>query len=124
VARASILFPVCMAAACGQRATAEQLADRSWHAHSIVIAAGERADTCAAAGTAMQHAFAAHRQDFVDGITLDDDAARRAEATAFMSSDRNRQRYRDLETRMIALADRCADEPTVRAVFETMEQPK
>lgn len=110
------------AAACkpGPPSPAE-LADRSWRAHERVIEAGERSPTCAEAGAAMQRAFAEHRQAFVDAMALDRDRAKLEAATDYLAA--NQQRYADLETRMIALSDRCADEPTVAAVFRMMESP-
>ncbi len=101
--------------------TAAELTDRAWRAHERVIAAGEQEPTCAEAGAAMQRVFAAHRQAFVDGLALDRDRARLEQATAYLTAHEGR--YRDLETRMIALSDRCADEPTVVAVFRMMESP-
>jgi hypothetical protein len=100
---------------------AAEVADRGWHAHEEVVAAGEHAQTCAAAGVAMEAAFAARRQAFVDAVALDNDRARLAEATAFLEAHEGR--YGDLETRMAALADRCADDPAVAAVFRQMESP-
>ncbi len=104
-----------------QPPSAAAIADRAWRAHELVVAAGEHEPTCAAAGAAMQRVFAAHRQAFVDGIELDRDRARLEEATDYIAE--HERRYRDLETRMIALSERCADEPTVIAVFRTMESP-
>jgi hypothetical protein len=98
-----------------------EVADRAWRAHELVVAAGEQERTCAEAGAAMQRAFAAHRQAFVDGIALDRDRARLEAATDYIAA--HEKRYRDLETRMIALSDRCADEPAVAAVFQMMESP-
>jgi hypothetical protein len=69
----------------------------------------------------MQRVFDAHRQAFVDGIRLDRDRARLEEATAYL--EQHEGRYRDLEDRMAALSDRCADEPSVAAVFRSMESP-
>ena len=101
--------------------SAADLADRSWRAHELVVAAGEHAPTCAEAGAAMQRAFAAHRQAFVDGIALDRDRAKLEAATDYLA--KHEGRYRDLEARMIMLSERCADEPTVVAVFRMMESP-
>lgn len=107
--------------ACGERASVEDITDRAWRAHELVVAAGERATTCKAAGAAMQRAFDKHRAAFVAAIELDRDRERLARATAYL--ERNERRYRDLETRMIALSERCGDEPAVAAVFERMESP-
>ena len=101
--------------------SAAETADRAWRAHELVVAAGEREPTCAAAGAAMQRAFAAHRQAFVEGIKLDRDRARLEAATAYL--EQHAGRYKDLEDRMAALSDRCADEPAVSAVFRMMESP-
>jgi hypothetical protein len=99
----------------------EAITARAWDAHGIVIAAGEQARTCAEAGAAMQAAFVAHREAFVDAIALDRDRARLEAATAYLEA--HGARYHDLETRMAALSDRCADEPSVQAAFEQMEAP-
>lgn len=98
-----------------------EITDRAWKAHGIVIAAGERAATCADAGAAMQQAFVEHRQAFVDAFALDKDRAKLAEATAYLEA--NQRRYADLETRMEALSDRCAEDPSVQAAFEQMSSP-
>jgi hypothetical protein len=110
------------APACRDRGpTAAEITDRAWRAHDVVVAAGEQERTCAEAGAAMQRAFAAHRQAFVDGMALDRDRARLEQAVEYLTH--HEDRYRDLETRMIALSDRCLDEPTVTAVFRMMESP-
>jgi hypothetical protein len=101
--------------------TPAEITARAWEAHGLVIAAGEQARTCAEAGAAMQAVFVKHRQAFVDALTLDRDRARLEAATAYIEA--NEHRYRDLDTRMEALSDRCADEPTVQAAFDQMENP-
>lgn len=98
-----------------------EVTERAWKAHSVVIAAGEQAKTCAEAGPAMQAAFTAHRQAFVEAMALDRDKAKLEAATAYLEA--NAQTYRDLETRMEALSDRCADDPTVQAAFDQMSNP-
>jgi hypothetical protein len=100
---------------------AGQIADRGWHAHELVVAAGEAAKSCADAGPAMQRVFIAHRQDFVDAIALDKDKDRLRAATDYMEA--HQDRYADLETRMEALSERCAADPTVQAAFRQMESP-
>lgn len=87
----------------------------------MVVAAGERAATCAEAGPAMQRVFNEHRQAFVDAIALDRDLAKLSEAADYIEA--HRSRYADLETRMNALAERCADDAAVVAVFDAMESP-
>lgn len=105
----------------GGKPSAAEVTDRAWRAHERVVAAGEQAPTCAEAGAAMQRVFAEHRQAFVDGLLLDRDRARLEQATAYL--EENERRYRDLEARMDALSERCADEPTVVAVFRMMDSP-
>ena len=101
--------------------TPAELTDRSWRAHAAVVAAGEAAKTSAEAGAAMQREFLARRQAFVDAMALDKDKAKPQEATDFI--EKNEGRYNDLETRMTALSERCADEPTVQAAFAQMSSP-
>lgn len=101
--------------------SAAEIADRGWAAHQLVIAAGERAASCADAGPAMKRVFDANRQAFVDAIALDHDRRRLAEATDYLEA--HQDRYADLETRMVGLSERCADDPTVQAVFAAMESP-
>jgi hypothetical protein len=98
-----------------------EIADRGWRAHELVVTAGERAATCALAGAAMQHVLSEHRQAFVDAIALDRDKQQLAEATDYLEA--HQDRYADLETRMTALSERCADDPTVQAAFTVMESP-
>jgi len=108
--------------ACKDRASAPaEIAYLVWRAHELVITAGEVAATCAQAGAAMQRAFTEHRQDFVDAIALDRDKAKLAEATDYLEA--HQDRYADLETRMTALSERCADDPAVQAAFLGMESP-
>ena len=101
--------------------SAADVADRGWQAHELVVAAGEHEPTCAAAGLAMQRVFAAHRQAFVEALALDQDPDRLREATTFLEA--HEDRYHDLETRMEALSERCATEPSVLAAFRQMESP-
>ncbi len=108
-------------AACKTRPTPGEIADRGWRAHELVVAAGERAATCAEAGPAMQRVLADHRQAFVDAIALDHDLSKLGEAADYMEAHRGR--YADLETRMAALSERCADDTAVMAVFDAMESP-
>lgn len=116
-----ILGTVALAACKDGPPTPAEVADRGWRAHELVVAAGERAETCAGAGVAMQAMFIAQRQDFVDAIELDRDRKKLAEATDYLEAHQGR--YADLETRMTALSERCADDHTVQEVFAAMESP-
>jgi hypothetical protein len=98
-----------------------EIADRGWHAHDLVITAGESAKSCAEAAVAMQSVFAAHKAEFAEAFELDHDKARLQEATDFLEA--HQDRYGDLETRMEALADRCANDTAVQAVFHQMATP-
>lgn len=101
--------------------SAAQIAERGWAAHEAVIGAGEAQSTCAAAGAAMQKAFAEHRQAFVDAMALDRDKVRLEEATSYMEA--HAARYAGLETRMEMLAERCPENATVQAAFAQMANP-
>ena len=114
-----LLGLVQLAACKGRAASPAEIADRGWRAHELVVTAGEHAATCAQAGAAMQRVFTEHRQDFVDAIALDRDKAKLAEATDYLEA--HQDRYADLETRMTALSERCADDPAVQAAFMGME---
>ena len=100
---------------------AAEIADRGWRAHEIVVAAGERAASCSDAGLAMQRAVIEHRQAFVAAIALDHDREQLSAATDYLEA--HQDRYANLETRMEALSDRCATDPTVQAAFRQMETP-
>lgn len=117
----ALAAPAALVACKADPPSPEDVADRGWRAHELVVAAGERAKTCAAAGAAMQSVFVANRQAFVNAIALDSDRARLAAATAWL--EQHEARYADLETRMEALADRCSDDATVQAAFHQMESP-
>jgi len=109
---------------CGGKADAPspaEITERAWHAHEVVIAAGENAKDCVEAGRAMQAAFAAHRQAFVEAMTLDADKERLGQAADYI--EKQGDRYKIIETRMEVLSDRCGDEPTVAAAFHQMESP-
>jgi hypothetical protein len=108
-------------AACKGRPSPGEIADRGGRAHELVVAAGEHAATCAEAGPAMQRVFEANRQAFVDAVALDRDPNKLGEAADYMEA--HHSRYADLETRMTALSDRCADDAAVTAVFDAMDAP-
>ena len=101
--------------------TPEEITERGWAAHDLVIAAGEAQSTCAGAGAAMQKVFVANRQAFVDAIQLDRDKARLEKATAYIEA--HQDRYADLAERMEKLQDRCAQDATVQAAFAQMDNP-
>lgn len=98
-----------------------EVADRGWSAHEQVVSAGEGQPTCAGAGAAMQRVFVENRQAFVDAMALDRDKARLEEATSYLEA--HADRYADLESRMEALSDRCANDSTVQAAFAQMANP-
>ncbi len=116
---------LCLAlAACKDKpreATPEEITERAWAAHDLVVAAGEGQSTCPAAGAAMQKVFVANRQAFVDAIALDRDKARLEQATAYMEA--HQDRYADLAERMEKLQDRCVQDATVQAAFAQMDNP-
>jgi hypothetical protein len=98
-----------------------EIADHGWHAHDLVITAGEAAKSCAEAAVAMQKVYTEHQADFAAAFELDRDKARLQEATDFLEA--HQDRYGDLETRMEALSDRCANDAAVQAVFHQMAAP-
>ncbi|MBA3538447.1 MAG: hypothetical protein H0T79_02360 [Deltaproteobacteria bacterium] len=100
---------------------AAYVAERGWEAHAIVVRLGERATTCAEAGDVMDRAITRHRKAFVDAMALDGDRERLAQATTYLEAHQNR--YRELEARMVALAERCAEDASVQAAFRRMESP-
>ena len=119
-----LLAIIWMFPGCGGNADAPspaEITERAWRAHEIVIAAGENAKTCAEAGTAMQAAFAKHRQAFVDALALDRDKQKLSQAADYI--EKQGERYHTIEVRMEALSERCADDPTVAAAFRQMEAP-
>jgi hypothetical protein len=118
---ASLLAGVALAACKARAASPGEIADRGWRAHELVVSAGERGATCAEAGAAMQRVFAEHHQAFADAVALDRDRDRLSEATDYIEA--HHDRYADLETRMIALSERCADDPAVTAAFAAMDAP-
>lgn len=117
----SLLGAIGLAGCKDRAASPAEIADRGWRAHELAVTAGERAATCALAGAAMQGVIAAHRQDFVDAVALDRDKQKLVEATDYLEA--HQDRYADLETRMTALSERCADDPAVQAAFTAMESP-
>lgn len=98
-----------------------EIADRGWHAHELVIAAGEAAKSCPEAAVAMQKVFDAHHDEFAAAFDLDQDKTQLQEATDFLEA--HQARYGNLETRMEALSDRCANDTAVQAVFHRMATP-
>lgn len=107
--------------ACGSPSPA-QIAERGWAATERVIAAGERAPTCALAGTAMRPLAEAHREDFIAAADLTSNRDRLAAAADYMTA--RQDLYRDLETRMTALSERCEGDTVVERVFAFMEDPR
>ena len=69
----------------------------------------------------MQRVFVANRSAFVDAVALDVDEHRLAQATQYLEA--HQDRYVDLEARMAALADRCAEDASVQAAFRQLESP-
>ena len=121
--RASLIV-LALCAGCKERPstpTPEEITEKGWAAHELVVAAGEAQSTCAGAGAAMQKVFVANRQAFVDAIGLDRDKARLEQATAYIEA--HADRYADLEDRMQKLEDRCAQDATVQAAFAQMGNP-
>jgi len=112
----SLGLPACK----DQAPSPAEICDRAWTAHEQVVTAGEHAPSCNEAGLAMQRVFAEHRQAFVEGLALER-GAMPAEATAYLEA--HQDRYADLETRMEALSERCAEDPGAQAVFRQMESP-
>jgi hypothetical protein len=108
-------------AGCKRGPSPAEIADRGWRAHELVVAAGERAASCVEAGAAMQRVVAEHRQAFVDAVALDNDLEKLSEATDFIEA--HKDRYADLETRMVTLSERCADDTAVQTAFTAMETP-
>lgn len=106
---------------CGSPSPA-QIAERGWAATDRVIAAGERTPTCALAGAAMRPLAEAHRADFIAAADLSSDRGRLAAASEYMTA--RRDLYRDLETRMTALSERCEGDALVERVFAFMEDPR
>jgi hypothetical protein len=98
-----------------------EIADRGWHAHDLVITAGENAKSCAEAAVAMQRVYAEHKDELVAAYDLERDKARLQEATEFLEA--HQDRYGDLDTRLEALQDRCSKDANVQAVFQQMATP-
>ena len=121
VSRSWLLAILCWSGCKADAPSSVEITKRAWHAHELVIRAGENAKTCADAGATMQVAFAANRQAFVDAMTLDGDKQRLAEAADYIES--NDERYKLIEARMQVLSDRCGEDPTVAAAFRQMETP-
>lgn len=115
------VFAIGLAACRARGPSPGEIADRGWLAHELVVLAGERAATCAEAAVAMQRVFDDHRQAFVDAVALDRDRDRLSAATDYIEA--HQDRYANLETRMIALSERCEDSAAVQAVFSAMESP-
>ena len=113
---------VVAASACDRAASPEEVVDRGWAAHALVVAAGEHAATCAEAGAAMRVVFERHRGAFVAAFELERDKARLAAATAYLEA--HATQYADLETRTEALSARCGDDRGVSAVFAELELPE
>jgi len=109
-----------LAAACDDHAPSPaEIVDLSWRAHELVIGAGERAHTCAAAAAAMRAVLVLARDALAAGMALEDDPVRFEAARRYL--EQHAARYEDLDTRMAALSDRCGDDPAVVAVFRDME---
>ncbi len=108
-------------AGCDRAPTPIEVVDRGWQAHARLVAAGEHAPTCAAAGVAMQGVFDRERPAFVAALALERDKAKLEEVRAYLEA--HDAEYRDLETRTEALDARCAGDAGVTAVFAKLELP-
>jgi hypothetical protein len=106
---------------CDRRPTPIEVVEHGWQAHARLVAAGEHAATCAAAGAAMQAVFERERPAFVAALALERDKARLEAVRGYLEA--HDPEYRDLETRTDALSERCADDAAVGAVFAKLELP-
>ena len=70
----------------------------------------------------MRPVALAHRAEFIAAADLSADRDRLAAAADYMLA--RQDRYRDLETRMVALAERCEGDALVERVFAFMEDPR
>jgi len=98
-----------------------QTAKRDWAAQDLILAAGEHAVDCSAAGEAMQAALAAHRNDLVAAAATTRDPAKVALVTDYMTA--HPDEFPDQEDRWDKLLARCPRNPTIHAVNAEIQLP-
>jgi hypothetical protein len=117
------LLLVMMLAACGSghAPTAGEIVERGWDAHEAVIAAGERAATCADAGAAMQRELRDRRPALAAAIAFDRDPAQLAKLVDFLES--HQDRLDELARRTDAVRTRCPDDAGVVTALRDLAVP-
>lgn len=97
------------------------IAKRDWAAQDQILAAGEKAADCAAAGRDMQAALAAHRNDLVAAAATTRDPAQVKIVTDYMTAHPGE--FPDQEERWDALLARCPRDPAIHAVRAEIQLP-
>lgn len=100
---------------------AEDVIARGWDAHEAVIAAGEKAASCAGVATAMQQALAPRRADLAASFALERDPDHLAKLVDFLEA--HQDRLDALARRDDALRARCPDDAAVVAAFRALQPP-
>jgi hypothetical protein len=96
-------------------------AKRDWAAQDLILAAGEHAVDCPAAGAAMQAALAAHRNELVAAAATTRDPAKVRLVTDYMTA--HPDEFPDQEDRWDKLLARCPRNPTIHAVNAEIQLP-
>lgn len=97
------------------------IAKRDWAAQDQILAAGEHAADCPAAGAAMQAALAAHRNDLVAGAATTRDPAKVKRITDYITA--HPDEFPDQEERWDQLLARCPRDPAIHAVNAEIQLP-
>ncbi|HEY4240019.1 MAG TPA: hypothetical protein VGM88_09400 [Kofleriaceae bacterium] len=116
--RALLLLVFC---SCSRDNSPGAVAQRGWHAHDLVLRAGEAAPSCAAAGPAMQAVLVEQRQVLLDAVALEADKDRVSEAADYIAG--HPDDFPDLDDRTEAFAQKCGADPGVAAALRRMANP-
>ncbi|MEO8549402.1 MAG: hypothetical protein ABI678_05500 [Kofleriaceae bacterium] len=97
------------------------IAKRDWAAQDLILAAGEQAADCPAAGQAMQAVLAAHRNDLVAAAATTREPAKVELVTNYMVA--HPDEFPDQDDRWDQLLGRCPKNPAIQAVHAEIQLP-
>ncbi len=117
-----LLFAMCLLGCGSSHApTPGDVVERGWDAHEAVIAAGERAATCADAGAAMQRELRDRRPALAAAVALDRDPDQLAKLVDFLEA--HQDRLDELARRTDAVRARCPDDAGVVTALRDLAVP-
>lgn len=115
------LLTILLACGSSRAPTPGEIVERGWDAHEAVIAAGERAATCADAGAAMQRELRDRRPALLAAVAIDRDADQLEKLADFLEA--HQDRLDELARRTDAVRARCAEDAGVATALRDLAVP-